>query len=281
MKIEVDNLIYSYDKYEKEKTYALNGASLTIEEGDFMAIVGRTGCGKSTLACHLNGLLKPDSGRILIDGKNIYDKDFDLVSLRYKVSIVFQYPEYQLFAEDVLTDVCFGAINKGLSKEEAEKKSKEILESLNFDMKKITESPFTISGGEKRKVALAGVLVMEPEVLILDEPQAGLDQLTKLALYKLIEEMHKKGKTIIIISHNLEDAVEYCNKVCLMDQGKVIKVGTAYDIFMDDEIVTNYKIDIPENVYIAKELKKKYGDRFDATKIKRQDLADEILNLKK
>lgn len=281
MKIEVDNLIYSYDKYEKEKTYALNGASLTVEEGDFMAIVGRTGCGKSTLACHLNGLIKPDSGRILIDGKNIYDKDFDLVSLRYKISIVFQYPEYQLFAEDVLSDVCFGAMNKGLTRDEAEKKSKEILESLDFDMKKITESPFTISGGEKRKVALAGVFVMDPEVLILDEPQAGLDQLTKLALYKLIEDMHKKGKTIIIISHNLEDAVEYCNKICLMGQGKVIKVGTPYEILGDDEIVEKYRIDIPENVYIAKELKKKYGDKFDATKIKRQELADEIIKLKK
>lgn len=279
MKIDIKNLTYSYDKYEKEPTLSLDDASLSVQEGDFLGIIGRTGSGKSTLAYHMNGLLKPDKGSILIDGKNIYDKDYDLVKLRYKVSIVFQYPEYQLFAEDVLSDVCFGAINKGLSKEEAEEKAIEILKDLDFDMKKIKDSPFTISGGEKRKVALAGVLVMEPEILILDEPQAGLDQLTKMALYKLLMKIHDKGKTIIIISHNLEDVVEYCDKVCLMDQGKVVKVGSPYEILGDDNMIEKYRIDIPENVWISKELKKKYKDKFDASKIKREDLSNEILKI--
>ncbi|MCQ2609450.1 MAG: energy-coupling factor ABC transporter ATP-binding protein [Lachnospiraceae bacterium] len=277
--MNIKNLVYSYDKYEKTKRNVLDSVSLDINDGDFLSIVGRTGSGKTTLAMHMNGLLKPISGDIQVDGKSIYDKGYDLVKLRYKVSIVFQYPEYQLFAEDVLSDVCFGAINKGLSKDEAIKKAKEVLELLNFDMDKLNISPFIVSGGEKRKVALAGVFVMEPEILILDEPQAGLDQLTKLALYKILQDMNAKGKTIVIITHNLEDAIEYSNKICVMDEGKVLKVGSPKEVFSDENVIEKAHIYVPENILISRYMHEKYKD-YDIDKIKRKEIIEEIIRVK-
>ena len=279
MKIEIRDLKYKYEDYGKESKYALNGISFDIFDNDFLAIVGETGSGKSTLSLHLNGLLKANSGMIYIDGKNIYEKDFDLNKLRYQVALVFQYPEYQLFAETVIDDVIFGALNKGIEKNIAIKKAKEILYSFGFTDSDFNKMPIMLSGGEKRKVAIAGILIMEPEVLILDEPEAGLDPISKKELFLLLKKLHEQGKTIIFITHNLEDSLEYASRVLIMKKGEVIACDETYKIFNNEEVLKNANIVKPEQLLLLDELKKK-GYLFDDNIIKQQDIIKEIIKNK-
>ena len=280
MRIEVKDLKYKYEDYSKDNKHALNGCSFVVEENDFLSIVGETGSGKSTLSLHLNGLLKAQSGDIVIDGKSIYDKDYDLNQLRYKVALVFQYPEYQLFAETVLEDVMFGAINKGVEKDLAVKKAKEILYSFGFTDAVFNKMPFMLSGGEKRKVAIAGILIMEPEVLILDEPEAGLDPMSKKELFLLLKRLNEQGKTIIFITHNLEDSCEYAKRVMIMKKGEALICDDTYKVFSNEEVLKKANIVKPEQLLLVDELKKK-GFNFDDNIIKQEDIIKAILKNKR
>lgn len=281
MKIfEIKNISYKYDKYNKDANNILNDISFSVFKKDFIAIIGRNGSGKSTLISHLNGLIKADSGEILFYDKNIYSENYDLKALRFKVGVVFQYPEYQLFADTVIEDICFGAIKKGLSEEEAKNKAIQVMEMLNILYLK-DKSPFSLSGGEKRKVAIAGILVMEPEVLIFDEPDAGLDTKAKKDFFEIIKNLNKNNDTtIIFITHNYEDVIEYANRVIVLNDGSIVKDSLPYEIFSDYEVIKKYKIVKPEAVEIMERLKK-IDNNIDNTKIKFEDLKNILYELLK
>lgn len=265
--LEVKNIKYKYDKYDNSSKCALDGVSFDIEKKDFVALVGESGSGKSTLISHLNGLYKADSGDILFNGKNIYDKDFNLTDLRFRCGIVFQYPEYQLFSETVIEDVAFGAIKKGMSKEDAYKKSLEILEMLGIEHLK-DEIPFNLSGGEKRKVAFAGVFVMQPDIMIFDEPDAGLDPTSKEHFYNLVKMLNEKfDTTIIYITHNLDDVIEYANKVIVLNKGKVLRYGKTSEILSDKDVMKTANLELPYSVEIYYKLLER-GHNIDNSNLK-------------
>ena len=277
--LEVKNLKYKYDKYDDASKYAIDDISFNIDEKDFVAIIGESGSGKSTLISHLNGLYKADSGEIYFKGKNIYSKDFDLTNLRFKCGVVFQYPEYQLFSETVIDDVAFGALKKGLSKDEAYGKSYEVLKLLGIEHLK-DETPFNLSGGEKRKVAFAGVFVMDPDILIFDEPDAGLDPTSKVQFYNLIKSLNEKfSTTIIYITHNLDDVIEYANKVIVLKNGKVLKIGVPCDVLTDLKVMNDASLDMPYAAQIYHELISK-GYNIDKTKLKFNELVESLTRLK-
>ena len=272
---EVKNLYFKYDKHDKGAPYVLNDISFNVEKKDFIALIGKSGSGKSTLVNHLNGLLKADKGDILYNGESIYGENFDLTSLRFKCGVVFQHPEYQLFSETVIEDVAFGAIKMGLSKEEANEKALLVLKELDIEYLK-DEMPFNLSGGEKRKVAFAGVFVMEPEVLIFDEPDAGLDSSTKRKFYSFIKELNEKNdKTIIFITHNLDDVIEYANKVIVLEDGHKAKEGKPYDILMDNKLMSECRLIPPYAVDIYKYLADK-NINIDKEKLKTDDIIVEL-----
>ena len=276
--LEVKNLKYNYDKYEKTSKNVLDDISFSIDKKDFVAIIGKSGSGKSTLISHLNGLYKATSGDILYNGESIYKKDYNLTGLRFKIGVVFQYPEYQLFSETVLEDVAFGAIKKGLSKEEAYKKSEEVLKIFEIEYLK-DESPFSLSGGEKRKVAFAGIFVMEPEIIIFDEPDAGLDTTSKTNFYNLIKMLNKeKGTTIIFITHNLDDVIEYANKVIVLNEGKLLKVGKPYEVLSNEEIMNKASLDMPYAIDIYNTLKSK-AYNLDLSKLRFDELYNQMLHI--
>lgn len=273
--LEVKNLKYKYDKYDNSSKYALDGVSFDIEKKDFVALIGESGSGKSTLISHLNGLYKADSGDILFNGKNIYDKDFNLTDLRFRCGIVFQYPEYQLFSETVIEDVAFGAIKKGMSKEDAYKKSLEILEMLSIEHLK-DETPFNLSGGEKRKVAFAGVFVMQPDIMIFDEPDAGLDPTSKEHFYNLVKMLNEKfGTTIIYITHNLDDVIEYANKVIVLNKGKVLRYGKTSEILLDKDVMKTANLELPYAVEIYYKLLEK-GHNIENSNLKFDDIVEAL-----
>lgn len=273
--LEVKNIKYKYDKFDDSSKYALDGVSFDIEEKDFVALIGESGSGKSTLISHLNGLYKADSGDILFKGKSIYDKDFNLTDLRFRCGIVFQYPEYQLFSETVIEDVAFGAIKKGLSKEEAYEKSLEILKMLGIEHLK-SETPFNLSGGEKRKVAFAGVFVMQPDIMIFDEPDAGLDPTSKDHFYEMVKMLNEKyGITIIYITHNLDDVIEYANKVIVLNEGKVLKYGETYKILSDKDLMKSANLELPYAALIYYKLLEK-GHKIDSSKLKFKDIVEAL-----
>ena len=277
--LEVKNIKYKYNKFDESSKYALDDISFSIDEKDFVAIIGESGSGKSTLISHLNGLYKADSGEILFKGVNIYSNDFNLTDLRFKCGIVFQYPEYQLFSETVIDDVAFGAIKKGLSKEEAYKKSLEVLKLLGIEHLK-DEAPFNLSGGEKRKVAFAGVFVMDPDILIFDEPDAGLDPVSKDQFYELIKSLNNRfGTTIIYITHNLDDVIEYANKVIVLNEGKIVKAGKPYEILTDKEVMAKANLEMPYAVNIYYEVLKN-GYNIDKTKLKFDEILNSLIELK-
>ena len=271
--IKIKNLTYKYENNEKFP-YAIKDINLDIDKGDFIAIIGNTGSGKSTLIKHINALLKPTSGELLYDGINIYDKNYNLKELRKKIGMVFQYPDYQLFAETVLEDVSFAATNYGYSKEEAEELAMNIMKDLGIEYLK-DRSPFLLSGGEKRKVAFAGSIVLSPDVIILDEPEAGLDPSSRVFLFDLLKDFNKKGKTIIFITHNLDDVVEYADKVAIMSRGRLIKVADVRDIFYDEKVLTESNIPIPDIIKEIKKYKMKYKD-FDISKVRFDEFINEI-----
>lgn len=274
--IEVKNLEYLYGLGTAFETKALDNINLTINDGEFIAIIGHTGSGKSTLIQHLNGLLKAHSGEILYNGKNIYDEDYDITAHRCKVGLVFQYPEYQLFETDVLTDVGFGPKNQGLSKEEIEKVSIKALEDVGMDEKYYKKSPFMLSGGQKKRAAIAGILAMNPEVLILDEPTAGLDPKGRDKILKKVSELHKeRGITVIWVSHSMDDVAKYAERIIVMNEGKVAYDGEPKEVFKNYIELEKMGLSAPQVTYILNDLKDK-GFNIDNSLIDVESVADEI-----
>ena len=222
MLIELKDVCYTYGVGTVYEVNALDHVNLSIDEGEFIGVIGHTGSGKSTLIQHLNGLIKPTSGEVLFEGKNIWDNGYDLRSLRTHVGLVFQYPENQLFETDVLKDVMFGPKNEGLSQEECEERAKRALKEVGIAEELYTASPFELSGGQKRRVAVAGVLAMDPEVLILDEPTAGLDPAGRDEILNRIKYLRDtRGITVILVSHSMEDVARYATRLLVVNDGKI------------------------------------------------------------
>lgn len=256
MAIKVENLNYIYGQGTAFEQYALKDVNFEIPDGQFVGIIGHTGSGKSTLIQHLNGLIKPTSGHIYYNGQDIYQEGYSLKLLRSKVGLVFQYPEHQLFEVDVFSDVCYGPKNLGLPKEEIEERAKEALTLVNLDESLWKQSPFELSGGQKRRVAIAGVMAMKPEVLILDEPTAGLDPKGRDEILDQILELHdKKGMAIILVSHSMEDIARYADRLMVMNQGEKVYDGTPKEVFEHYKELEAIGLAAPQITYIVHELK--------------------------
>lgn len=258
MSIIVDKVSYCYSEDSAYKVQALKEVSLTIEDGEFIGIIGHTGSGKSTLIQHLNGLLKATSGHIYYNGQDIYDEDYNLKDLRNKVGMVFQYPEHQLFETTNFEDVCFGPKNQGLDKKEIELRAFEALRNVHFPEELFYQPPFDLSGGQKRRVAIAGVLAMHPEVLILDEPTAGLDPAGRDEILGLLAQMKRElGITIILVSHSMEDVAEYVDRLFVMNGGELMYEGAPKDVFRHYKELEEVGLAAPQVTYLMHELKEK------------------------
>ena len=258
MSIIVDKVNYVYSEGTAYEIKALSDINLKIEDGEFIGIIGHTGSGKSTLIQHLNGLIKATSGTIYFHRQDIYDKDFDLRELRNRVGLVFQYPEHQLFETTIFDDVCFGPMNQGLTKEEAGLRAFEALKSVGIPEELYYQSPFDLSGGQKRRVAIAGVLAMKPEVLILDEPTAGLDPGGRDEILDLITRMHReRGMTVILVSHSMEDVAKYVKRIIVMNQGRVMFDDVPKEVFKHYKELETIGLAAPQVTYLMHELREK------------------------
>ena len=277
MSIIVNHLNYIYDSDTNLSHKALDDVNLVIEDGQFIGLIGHTGSGKSTLVQHLNGLLKATSGGVYYNGEDIYDKDFNMKKLRQKVGLVFQYPEHQLFEADVISDVAYGPKNQGFDKKEAQLKAFKALKQVGLEEEYYYQSPFDLSGGQKRRVAIAGVLAMEPEVLILDEPTAGLDPKGRDEIFDCICALREKlGITVILVSHSMEDVARYVERIVVMNQGKVLMDDTPKEVFKRYKELEEIGLAAPQVTYIMEELKKK-GLSVDTTVLTVEDAGKEIL----
>lgn len=256
MLIILDKVNYVYSEGSGFEKKALDDVSLTIDKGEFIGLIGHTGSGKSTLTQHLNGLLRATSGNIYYDGQDIYEKGFVMKNLRSKVGLVFQYPEHQLFESDVFTDVCFGPKNLGLDKKDVELRAFEALEMVGFPKELFYNSPFELSGGQKRRAAIAGVLAMKPEVLILDEPTAGLDPKGRDEILDQIKKLHEEtGITIILVSHSMEDVAKYVGRLIVLDHGRVMYDDIPKKVFRNYRELEKIGLAAPQLTYIMNALK--------------------------
>ena len=277
MSIALEHVNYIYSPGTAYEKRALNDISLEIGQGQFVGIIGHTGSGKSTLIQHLNGLMKATSGDILYDGQSIYAEGYDMRKLRSQVGLVFQYPEHQLFEVDVISDVCFGPKNQGLSEEESEKNAREALELVGFPEKYYKQSPFELSGGQKRRVAIAGVLAMKPKVLILDEPTAGLDPKGRDEILDQIAKLHKEtGMTVVLVSHSMEAVARYVDRIIVMNKGEKMLDSTPKEVFRHYKELEEVGLAAPQVTYVMHDLKDRGFDVSpDATTI--EEAADEIM----
>ena len=259
MRIEISHLTYCYSAGSALETRALDDVSFAIEEGEFLGIIGHTGSGKSTLVQHLNGLLKPTSGRILIDGQDLNGEGVDRRALRLKIGLVFQYPEYQLFEETVVKDVAFGPKNQKLSDEEVDQRVRYALDCVHLDYEKMSQkSPFELSGGNMRRAAIAGILAMKPEVLILDEPTAGLDPQGRELILSMLKELRDQEKiTLVMVSHSMDDMARLASRLLVMSEGKIAALGTPREIFAREEMMTSLGLDVPEAARLCHRLREK------------------------
>lgn len=259
--LETQNLTYKYSVGTPFEKVAIEDISISVEKGDFIGIIGHTGSGKSTLVQHLNGLLKPTSGTILLDGTDIHsDKNFTRQA-RFKVGLCFQYPEYQLFENTVYEDIAFGPKNMKLSKEEIKERVLRAAEFVGVRNDMLQKSPFDLSGGEKRRVAIAGVMAMQPEILILDEPSAGLDPKGRKVISEMIEQYRKNtGSTVIVVSHSMEDVAESADKVLVMNRGKVEYFASVDEVFSNAEHLVEIGLNVPEITKVFLALKKQGYD---------------------
>lgn len=258
MSLILDHVNYIYEQNTAMEVAALKDVNLVIPDGQFIGLIGHTGSGKSTLVQHLNGLIKASSGSIYFNGKDIYDEDFSLKELRSKVGLVFQYPEHQLFEESVFKDVCFGPKNLGLSEKEAELRAFEALKQVGLPEECFYQSPFDLSGGQKRRAAIAGVLAMKPEVLILDEPTAGLDPKGRDEILGRIAKLREEtGITIILVSHSMEDVAEYVERIIVMNRGSVLYDDIPREVFKHYRELEEVGLAAPQVTYILHELKQK------------------------
>lgn len=277
--IRFENVNYIYGQHTVFEKQALKNISFSIEKGSFIGLIGHTGSGKSTLIQHMNGLLLPTEGKVYFHDKDISAEGSKKKDLCASVGLVFQYPEYQLFEVDVLRDVAFGPKNLGLSKEEAENRAKEALQMVGMDESQYLKSPFELSGGQKRRAAIAGVLAMKPEVIILDEPAAGLDPRSKQEILDMIQHLHEEtGMTVILSSHSMEDMALYARRLIVMDQGEVVMDGTPEEIFREYRYLETIGLSAPQMTYIMHALADKgYPVRTDILTV--QEAAWEILKL--
>ena len=247
MSIKVEHLTHIYDKGIPSESVALDDVSFTAEDGQFIGIIGHTGSGKSTLLQHLNGLLKPDEGTVTVGNVDITQPGISMVEIRKRIGLVFQYPEYQLFEETVAKDVAFGPKNLGLSETEIEERVKEAIELVGLDYETVKDrSPFELSGGQKRRVAIAGVVAMRPEVLILDEPTAGLDPKAHKDVLNMVEEVHRRtGNITIFVSHNMADIARLSDKILVIHNGKLVTKGSPKEVFSQKETLRSVGLDLP------------------------------------
>ena len=256
MSIKLDNVNYVYGEGSGFVKHALKDVSLTINQNEFIGLIGHTGSGKSTLTQILNGLLKATSGHVYYDGDDIYDEKYDIRTLRTKVGLVFQYPEHQLFESTVFKDVCFGPKNQGLEKEECEHRATEALEMVGLDKELYDNSPFELSGGQKRRAAIAGVLAMRPEVLILDEPTAGLDPRGRDEILDMVSELHKKtGNTVILVSHSMDDVARYVDRILVMNRGSLMYDDKPKAVFANYKELEKVGLSAPQITYIMNGLR--------------------------
>jgi energy-coupling factor transport system ATP-binding protein len=256
MSIILDHVNYIYDEDTAMAHAALIDVNLEIPNGQFIGLIGHTGSGKSTLIQHMNGLVKPTSGAVYFDGKDINDSDFDKKTLRSKVGLVFQYPEHQLFEMDCFKDVCFGPKNLGLPQKEVELRAYEALKQVGFDDEYFYQSPFDLSGGQKRRVAIAGVLAMKPDVLILDEPTAGLDPKGREDILNLISKLHDEmGITVILVSHSMDDVADFVQRIIVMNKGRVAFDGEPREVFRHYKELEEIGLAAPAVTYVMQELK--------------------------
>ena len=256
MSIIVNHLDHVYNPGTVFEKKALNDVSFTVENGEYIGLVGHTGSGKSTLVAHLNALMKPTAGGIYYDGVDIFSEGYDLKGLRGKVGLVFQYPEHQLFEEDVFSDVCFGPKNLGLDRAEIELRAYDALKAVGVKDEHFYVSPFDISGGEKRRVAIAGVLAMKPEVLVLDEPCAGLDPRGRDEILAIADDLHDSMKmTVIIVSHSMDDLAEHVDRMLVMHDGKLVMDGPSREVFMHREELESMGLAVPEASAILSDLR--------------------------
>lgn len=259
------------------QSVAFQDVSFRIEDGEYIGLIGHTGSGKSTLIQHLNGLLKPTSGTVLFDGQDIFARGYDLRHLRSRVGMVFQYPEYQLFEETVLQDVMFGPLNQGKTRGEAERMAIDALRLVNFPETSYQKSPFEISGGQKRRAAIAGVLSMEPEILILDEPAAGLDPKGRENILNTVAELrNRKHITIILVSHSMDDVAAHADRIMAMDHGKLAFFDTPGRVFSHIDELERMGLSAPQMTYLARDLNRA-GFHMDPTVLNLEDAKKEIL----
>ena len=258
MSIRAENLNYIYGQGTPFEQYALKDVSFEIPDGQFVGLIGHTGSGKSTLIQHLNGLLRATSGAVYYNNENIYAEGYNLKQLRTRVGLVFQYPEHQLFEVDVFTDVCFGPKNMGLSKTEIEARAREAMEMVGLDESFYEKSPFELSGGQKRRVAIAGVLAMRPEVLILDEPTAGLDPKGRDEILDQVSALQKaRGMTVILVSHSMEDVARYVDRLMVMNAGQKVYDGTPKEVFRHYKELEKIGLSAPQVTYIVQGLRER------------------------
>ncbi len=259
MSLEVKHLTHTYSAGSPLQSTAVHDVSLTIEDGEFVCIVGHTGSGKSTLVQHLNGLLKPTSGQVLVDGEDLNGEHADRRRVRQKVGLVFQYPEYQLFEETIAKDIAFGPKNQGLSEEEIDRRVRRAMAHVHLDYDKYAErSPFDLSGGQMRRVAIAGVLAMEPRVLILDEPAAGLDPRGRDRILTMLQELHQEGNvTIVMVSHSMDDCARLATRMIVMSHGELVMTDTPRNVFRQVEKMESIGLGVPEAAQLAHRLRQK------------------------
>lgn len=277
MSIRVEHLTHIYDKGMPTQSVALDDISFTAEDGQFVGVIGHTGSGKSTLLQHLNGLLKPDSGRVVVGDVDITAPGISMVEIRKRIGLVFQYPEYQLFEETVAKDVAFGPKNLGLSQEQVEERVREAIGLVGLDYETVKDrSPFELSGGQKRRVAIAGVVAMRPEVLILDEPTAGLDPKAHKDVLAMVEEVHRQtGNITIFVSHNMADIAKLSDKIIVIDSGKLVTVGTPKEVFSRKDELRAVGLDLPPVTEFTESLREK-GIDLSATILDVEQAVEEI-----
>jgi len=281
MSITIENLNYTYGADTAFRMQALKQINLTIKPGEFVGLIGHTGSGKSTLIQQINGILKPDSGSVIIGDISIFDKGVDLRSIRQKVGLVFQYPEHQLFEMTVFKDVAFGPTNMKLGEDEIEKRVKHALDIVGIDETLYETSPFDLSGGQKRRVAIAGVLAMMPQILILDEPTAGLDPQGRYEILNEIQNLHKSlGITVILVSHSMEDIARYVERVVVMDKGEIKMDGLVKEIFKETEALEAMGLAVPQVSYLIQALNK-HGFNLSADIVTLEEAKDALITLLK
>ena len=279
MQIILENVTHTYQPGSPFQATAIRDVNLTIEQGEFLALIGHTGSGKSTLAQHINGLLRPTSGHVLMDGQDIHDKNFDKKEVRRRIGLVFQYPEHQLFEESVEKDIAFGPKNLGLPAEEIKIRVQEALEKVGLTQEGLKEkSPFELSGGQMRRVAIAGVLAMRPEILVLDEPAAGLDPKSREDMLQLIAGLHRQGTTVVMVSHAMDDVARFATRAVVMEKGTVAMTGTPEEIFLHGPELEKMGLGVPAICKLGMLLREK-GLAFPENIFRQEQAKDALLTL--